>query len=299
MKKQIGIVGLGKMGGGVAAHLAELGWNVVGFDLSPEARTTVQKSGVETVESLNELAQKLEAPRTVWVMLQAGAVSEKAITEVSDLLAQGDIVIDAANAFYEDTVRRATTLETKGLRFIDIGYSGGPHGARHGGCLMIGGEQTDIDSHAELFTSLALKDGWQHVGSHGAGHFVKMVHNGIEYGMMQSIAEGIAVLKAFQPALDLNKIASLYNHGSVIESRLVGWLESGFKQYGTELESISGTVAHTGEGEWTVKTAEKLGIPVPSIKLAFDFRVASKDKPSYTGKVLSMLRNQFGGHSTK
>jgi 6-phosphogluconate dehydrogenase len=299
MSKEIGIVGLGKMGGGVAAHLAELGWRVVGFDLAPEAQESARKNGVEVVGSVSDLVSALHAPRTVWVMLHAGEVSEKAITEVAGLLAKDDTVIDAANAFYEDTLRRADVLKQKGLHFIDIGYSGGPHGARHGGCLMIGGDDAHISRYTDLFTALALKDGWQHVGSHGAGHFVKMVHNGIEYGMMQSLAEGIAVLKAFQPSLDLNKIAMLYNHGSVIESRLVGWLESGFKQYGTDLTDISGTVAHTGEGEWTVKTAEKLGIPVPSIKLAFDFRVQSKEKPSYTGKVLSMLRNQFGGHAAK
>ncbi len=232
-------------------------------------------------------------------MLTAGEVTEGTITELAGLLEKGDTLIDGGNAFYEDTLRRAPLLAAQGIDFIDVGYSGGPSGARNGGCLMIGGNKEAVASLDELWKALALPDGYMYCGEAGAGHFVKMVHNGIEYGMMQSLAEGFAVLKNAPFALNLKDVAHLYNNGSVITSRLVGWAENAFKEHGNDLADITGTVAHTGEGEWTVKTAEKLGVPVASIKLAFDFRVASSDKPSYTGQVLSALRNQFGGHSAK
>lgn len=302
MQKTIGVVGLGKMGKSIVALLREKGWRVVGFDVSGEARSAVEHTGVETTETLATLVEALPAPRTVWVMLPAGEVSEQVLVGdagLLGLLAQGDTVIDAANAFYEDSVRRAELYEEKGVKFLDVGFSGGPESARTGACVMVGGTSSAVNTCATLFDDVAVKDGWAHCGISGAGHFAKMVHNGIEYGMMQSLAEGMAVLKQAPFPLDVAKIADLYNHRSIIESRLVGWAVRGFKEYGVELEGVSGTVAHTGEGKWTVETAKKLGVPVPCIELAYNFRVESEKNPSYIGKVLSMLRNQFGGHAAK
>lgn len=302
MKKEIGVVGLGKMGGAIVRRLHEQGWKVVGFDVSDEARNALKAEGVHVTETLNALIETLPTPRVVWLMLPAGDITERTVlgeSGLAPLLAQGDTVIDAANSFYEDTTRRAALLNEKGIHFVDVGFSGGPSGARNGGCLMVGGEEKIVQELAPLFEALALPEGWVRCAEVGAGHFTKMVHNGIEYGMMQSLAEGFAVLKQAPFPLDLLKIARIYNRGSVIESRLVGWAESGFTQFGVDLEGVSGTVAHTGEGKWTVETAKKLGVPVPSIELAYNFRVESEKHPSYIGKVLSMLRNQFGGHAAK
>jgi 6-phosphogluconate dehydrogenase len=212
-------------------------------------------------------------------------------------LKKGDIVIDAANAFYEDSSRRAKLLAKKGIHFVDVGFSGGPGGARHGGSLMIGGEKKIFEYLEPLFRDLSVPGGYAYFGAAGAGHFVKMVHNGIEYGMMQSLAEGFALMKKSPFKLDLEKIANVYNRGSVIESHLVGWLEEAYQLYGQDLNPISGSVAYTGEGEWTVKSGKKMKLKLPVIEDAFKFRVRSKRSPSYMGKVLSALRNRFGGHS--
>ncbi len=301
MKKAFGVVGLGKMGMGVALHAKEKGWRVVGYNRSGDKVAEFVAAGGEGATSLADLVHALETPRIVWNMLPAGEATEEVLLGdggLLSLLAPGDMVIDAGNAFYEDTVRRENVFSEKGIAYVDVGYSGGPAGARESGCLMVGGDTGAVEKLTPLFTDLASeKGGWLHCGQAGAGHFVKMVHNGIEYGMMQSLAEGFAILKAAPFPLDLQKIAHIYNTRSVIESRLVGWLESGLAQYGQELESISGTVSHTGEGKWTAETARALGVPAPSIELAYQFRVDSAEKPSYIGKILSTLRNQFGGHS--
>ncbi len=214
-------------------------------------------------------------------------------------LKKGDIVIDGGNSFFEDSVRRAKLLAKRGIKFLDAGVSGGPAGARNGACMMIGGDRATFAMLEQLFSETCVRDGYGYFGAAGAGHFVKMVHNGIEYGMMQSIAEGFALMKKSPFKLDLEKIAHLYNSGSVIESRLIGWLASGFQKFGQELADVSGAVAYTGEGEWTIKTGRKLKMKLPAIEDAFKFRVRSKRAPSYMGKVLSALRNQFGGHSIK
>jgi len=185
------------------------------------------------------------------------------------------------------------------LKFIDVGISGGPAGARYGASLMVGGERKDFDYLLPLFTDIAVPSGVQFFPGVGAGHFVKMVHNGIEYGMMQALAEGFTILKRAKYRLDLARIADVYNHGSVIESKLVDWLENAFKLYSDNLKNISGKVKHTGEGEWTVKTAEELKLKTKVIEDALKFRIESEKNPSYTGKILSALRNQFGGHSLK
>ncbi len=302
MNKEIAVIGLGKMGMGIALSAREHGWRVVGYDIGEEARTQFEKEGGEVASSIDDLLNTVTAPRVVWAMLPSGDISENLFLTGEGLfskLSEGDTIIDAANAFYEDTTRRNTIAQEKGIHFIDVGYSGGPSGARNGGSIMVGGEKEHVNALAPLFDALSAKDAWIHTGPSGSGHFVKMVHNGIEYGMMQSLAEGFAVLKKAPFPLDLKNVAHVYNHSSVIESRLVGWLQSGIEKHGAELEEISGTVAHTGEGKWTVDTAKKLQVPTPSIELAYNFRVDSEKNPSYTGKILSMLRNQFGGHSAQ
>ncbi len=300
LPKVIGVYGLGKMGANVARQLHEKGWRVIASNRSPEPVKMIQKEGIEGVFTLAEMAEKLPHPRIVWLMITAGKANDDLLfgkDGVAQHLKKGDIVIDAANAFYEDSVRRAKLLKKRGIRFVDVGFSGGPGGARNGGSLMIGGDKKTYDYLEPLFRDLSVEDGYAHFGDAGAGHFVKMVHNGIEYGMMQSIAEGFALMKKSPFKLDLEKVANVYNHGSVIESHLVKWLEEAYGIYGQDLKKISGSVAYTGEGEWTVKAGKKMKVPTPVIEDSFKFRVRSKRSPSYIGKVLSALRNRFGGHS--
>lgn len=302
MKKEVGIIGLGKMGGNMAKRLTKNGWRVVGWSLGADELRNATKAGVYTVQTPRDLVSSLSAPRTVIVMVPAGAPVETVLfgTEgLATLLQKGDTVIDGGNSYYEDTQKRGKKMEKRGVTFLDAGISGGPAGALNGACIMVGGNEHVYKRLLPLFKDLALENAVQFFPGIGAGHFVKMVHNGIEYGMMQALAEGFAVLKKSRYGIDLKKAADLYNHASVIESRLVGWALTGFRQFGEELKEISPTVAHTGEGEWTVKTANKLKVPVPIIEGSYQFRVQSSKKPSYTGRVLSMLRNQFGGHSVK
>jgi 6-phosphogluconate dehydrogenase len=193
-------------------------------------------------------------------------------------------------------MRRARELEEKGIHFLDVGVSGGPRVARNGACIMVGGRKEIFKRFKSLFRDLSVRGGYGYMGKPGAGHFVKMVHNGIEYGMMQALAEGFAVMKDSPFDLDLNKVAEIYNHRSVIESRLVDWLKKAFEQYGEDLNEISGSVSHSGEGVWTVEAAKEFGIPIPIIEGALNFRIESQNNPTYTGKILSALRNQFGGH---
>lgn len=300
LKKEIGIIGLGKMGGGLARQWHEKGWRVVAYNRHAEKLQEFEKDGIEGAASLDELVLKLPSPRVVWVMVTAGKPVDDLLFGKDGLAAKlkkGDMVIDGGNSFFEDSMRRARLLEKKGVKFLDAGVSGGPAGARHGACMMIGGDKASYEKWEALFADASVADGYAYFGKAGAGHFVKMVHNGIEYGMMQSIAEGFALMKKSPFKLDLQEIARLYNHGSVIESRLVGWLEGGYLMFGEELKKVSGSVAYTGEGEWTVKTGKKWRMKLPVIEDSFKFRVRSKRAPSYMGKILSVLRNQFGGHS--
>jgi 6-phosphogluconate dehydrogenase len=291
-QQSIGFIGLGKMGVAMTSRLIEHGWTVAGHD----PNSTVRVEGVMMATSITDLVAHLREPRTVWIMVPHTAV-EGVLDELVPLLASGDTVVDGGNTPYADSVRRAEQLAAKGIRLLDVGVSGGPRGAREGACLMVGGERSVFEAHEALFRDLAAPDGYAYVGVSGAGHFVKMIHNGIEYGMMQAIAEGFALLRASDFKPSLTDIAELFSHRSVIESRLVGHLSDGFHAFGEELAEISGTVAASGEGAWTVAEAEKIGVSVPAIKTALDFRTNSYTNPSYTGKLLSMLRNRFGGHA--
>ncbi|MEK7193091.1 MAG: NADP-dependent phosphogluconate dehydrogenase, partial [Patescibacteria group bacterium] len=234
----------------------------------------------------------------IWVMVPWKAV-DSVVSEISPLLQKGDMIIDGGNSPYKDSIRRAEESTKLGLEYLDAGVSGGPSGARNGACIMVGGEPEVFMKVELIFKDLALPDGYLYAGKSGAGHFAKMVHNGIEYGMMQSLAEGFTLIRESKFKFDLEALSKLFNTGSVIESRLVGWLSSGYKKYGTELGAISGEVAASGEGKWTVNFAKESGIDVPAIESALAFRERSAGNPTYLGKVLSVLRNQFGGHSIK
>jgi 6-phosphogluconate dehydrogenase len=292
---RIGYLGLGKMGLNQCLRLQEKGNDVVAWNRSEKPRLEAERLGIATASTVEELVSSLEAPRTLWLMVPNAAVDEM-LAALTPLLSPGDTIIDGGNTHFTETKRRAAELTVKDIHFLDAGVSGGPAGARSGACIMIGGEKADFEKLEPLFKDLAADGAYAHVGGHGAGHFVKMVHNGIEYGMMQAIAEGFEVLKKSEFSLSLKEAARIYNNRSVIESRLVGWLAEGFEKYGEGLVDITSTVAHTGEGEWTVKAAEELGIETPVIKASFEFRVKSSEKPTFAGKVLSTLRNMFGGH---
>lgn len=280
-------------------RLLEKGHTVVAWNRSEQARQAVAAAGATSVETIEELVQALPTPRHIWLMLPAGEVTQGMIEQLIPLLQAGDTLIDGSNNFYKNTQQHNELLKKQGIHFYDAGISGGPSGARNGACVMAGGEEAPTQEIEQLFKDLAAPGAYQFFPGSGAGHFVKMVHNGIEYGMMQAIGEGFAVMKASAYNLDLLKVAQLYNQGSVIESRLLGWLASGYQKQGLELKEISAAVKHSGEGQWTVETAQELGIPVPIIAAALQFRIASQANPSYTGQVLSLLRHEFGGHEVK
>ncbi len=298
MDKTIGYIGLGKMGKGMAEQLIEKGWKVIAYNRSPEPTKELATKGALPAYTLAEVVGGTPSPRLLWLMVPHQAV-DAVLAELVPLLKEGDTVIDGGNSFYKDSMRHAEELHAKGINFLDAGTSGGPGGAKAGACTMVGGEREIFERYEDLFRDISVKDGYAYMGKAGAGHFVKMVHNGIEYGMMQAIGEGFEVMKRSSFDLDLVKVADLYNHQSVIESRLVGWAKSAFETYGEDLESISGSVSHSGEGLWTVVTAKELGVPVPIIEGSLQFREDSQSKPSYTGQVVSALRNQFGGHEVK
>lgn len=318
---RIGYIGLGKMGKGMVLNLLEKGIQVVAWNRSPEPREEVKVAGAETVEKAEDVVKVLRegsgatdssaAPLNdnngkgiiIWLMLPAGETTDEFIDKVLPLLKPGDLLIDGANSFYKDTLRRAEKIKPSGVRFMDIGVSGGPKGARTGACLMIGGEKADVEEIKELIVAAAAPDAWGHFGRVGAGHFAKMVHNGIEYGMMQAIAEGAAILKSSDFGLDLNDIFRVYNNKSVIESRLVGWTREALEE-DPELSEYSSKINHTGEGEWTVIAAKELGVDPVVIEDSFKVRVNSEndaeDSPNgFRNKAVSAMRGKFGGHSVK
>ncbi len=286
------------MGFGMAELLLEHGHALWVYDENETRISEVVAHGASAVLSLEALVGALEAPRLIWIMVPYEAV-DVVLDELLPHLSPGDVVVDGGNSPFRESMRRGRRLEAQGVHFLDVGVSGGPGGARTGACIMVGGEKKVFETYQQLFRDVAAPEACQYVGESGAGHFVKMVHNGIEYGMMQAIAEGFTILKEAPFDIDLPSIADLYNRRSVIESRLVGWLGDAYKQFGEDLEEVSGTVAHTGEGEWTVEAARDLEVPVPIIEGALAFRVASQTHPSYAGKILSALRNQFGKHRVR
>ncbi|MCA9380984.1 decarboxylating 6-phosphogluconate dehydrogenase [Candidatus Dojkabacteria bacterium] len=300
MKKQIGIIGLGKMGANIARNFKNKGWEVVAYNRTASVTKEIEKEGIIGAYSYEEIASKLEGPRVVWVMVPSNDPATEVLVSDSGILphlSEGDYLIDAGNSYFKNTKQRATQIETKGVHFVDCGVSGGPEGALNGACCMVGGKKEDFEYLEEAFRDVSSPEAYEFFEGHAAGHFVKMVHNGIEYGMMQSIAEGFDVMKHSEFNLSLKSIARVYGKQSVISSRLIDWALKGFEEYGEDLESISGSASHSGEGEWTVQTAKELDIPIKVIEDSLQARINSQATPSFQGKIISMLRNIFGGHS--
>jgi 6-phosphogluconate dehydrogenase len=300
MKKQIGIIGLGKMGSNIGKSLLEKGWEVVGYNRSREDTDAFVEEGGIGAYSYDEFVNKLQAPRVVWVMVPSGDPADSVLSGEEGILPhleQGDFLIDAGNSNYKKTLERSHKIEEKGVRFIDCGVSGGPEGARNGACLMIGGNESTYESLKELWQSVAAPDAFQFFNGVGAGHFVKMIHNGIEYGMMQSIAEGFDILKNSEYSINLEDAARVYGQKSVIDSKLIHLMYKAFKEYGQGLDDVTGSATHSGEGEWSIQTAHEKGIEVPVIESSLKVRNKTIDNPSFQGKVIMALRNLFGGHS--
>ena len=296
----IGIVGLGRMGGNMARRLARAGVRVVGFDPDADARSRLASDRViEPVDSIRALVSALAGPRVVWLMVPAGSVTELAIEDVWPELARGDVIVDGGNANYKDSQRRAAALATAGVHFIDCGVSGGVWGLENGYTLMYGGDAEAVRAILPFVRALAPAPdrGHLHCGPPGAGHFVKMIHNGIEYGMMQSFAEGFALLRNRRDlGLDVAAIAETWRHGSVVRSWLLD-LTAEFLRDDTALTDIAPVVADSGEGRWTVQEAIEQGIPAPVLSLALMARFASQGKDDYAGRILAMMRRSFGGHA--
>ena len=300
---QIGLLGLGKMGANMARRLARGGANVLVWNRSHEVAEDLAQaeSNVTACANLTDLVAQLPSPRVVWLMLPAGDATEMAMQQLASLLSVGDIIVDGANAFYKDSQRHAIELSSRGLKFMDAGVSGGVWGLANGYALMVGGEVETV-AHVTPFIKILAPGpdtGWLHCGPVGSGHFVKMVHNGIEYGMMQALAEGLSLLKGKQEfAIDLAQVTEMWRHGSVVRSWLLD-LTAEFLQNDQALESIAPFVADSGEGRWTVLESVEQGTPAPVMTLALMMRFASQGKHEYTDKLLAMMRKGFGGHGVK
>ena len=298
---ELAIIGLGKMGMNMATRLVRGGHRVVGYARTAATVEEAIQNGAEGAHSLEEAVGKLSSPRIVWVMVPAGKTTDDTIGKLFDLLDRGDIVIDGGNSNYKDSVRHAAQLEEKGIEFMDCGTSGGIWGISEGYSLMIGGKPETAERMRPIFETLApgKEKGWGHVGPHGAGHFVKMVHNGIEYGMMQALSEGFSIMKAKEEfGLDLAQISHVWQYGSVVRSWLLDLAARALDE-DTQLKDIKPWVSDSGEGRWTVFESIDLDVPAPVITLALQMRFASRDEENYTARMLAALRNQFGGHAIK
>ncbi|AWI11119.1 6-phosphogluconate dehydrogenase (decarboxylating) [Caldibacillus thermoamylovorans] len=292
---KLGIVGLGKMGLNLALHLFEKNIDVAGFDVSEQARSEAKKENLPVCNSLDELLDQLGEEKVVLLSVPAGKITNSLVQTLIEKLNPGDIIIDSGNSYYKDSVRNYEIAKEKGIEFLDCGTSGGMEGARNGACLMVGGNKETFDKVEHIFKSLACEKGYLYTGKPGSGHFLKMIHNGIEYGMMQAIGEGFDILNASDYDYDFEKVASLWNHGSVIRSWLMELVEKSFKE-DPKLSNIRGVVGASGEGKWTVEEALRLNIPVPVIASSLFVRNASQIEDSFSAKVVSSMRNQFGGH---
>jgi len=295
---ELGFVGLGRMGMNMVLRLLQGGHRIIAYNRSPGKVKEVEGKGAIGAYSLAELAGKLTRPRAVWVMVPAGEAVDQNIEELTAHLSPGDIIIDGGNSNYKDSVRRSKSITERGFKFLDVGTSGGIWGLKIGYCIMIGGEETVFKRLEPIFKTLAPENGYMHVGPSGAGHFVKMIHNGIEYGLLQAYAEGFEILNASSYKLDLPKIANLWNHGSVVRSWLLELAEMAF-QKDPELDSIRGYIEDSGEGRWTVQEAIERDVPAPVITLSLQARFRSRQDDSFGAKVIAALRNEFGGHAVK
>jgi 6-phosphogluconate dehydrogenase len=298
---RIGFIGLGRMGANMVRRLVRDGHEIVIYNRTPEKTREVEAEGegAKATFSIAELVEALEKPRAVWVMVPAGDATEAQIAELLEHLEPGDTIIDGGNTNFHDDVRRHEELGRKGIRYVDAGTSGGIWGLQVGYCLMVGGDKEAVDPLAPIFTSLAPKRGFLHVGAPGAGHYVKMVHNGIEYGLMQAYAEGFEIMHANEYDLDLGAISDLWMQGSVVRSWLLELLGRAYRAQGQDLEHLKGYVEDSGEGRWTVQDAIDHDVPAPVITLSLLTRFRSRQEDSYGAKVLAALRNEFGGHAVK
>ena len=286
---QIGMVGLGRMGANMVERLRRGGHDVIGYDRNPD---------VSEAASLAELVEKLAAPRAIVVMVPAGDPTEQTIQELAGLVKKGDLIIDGGNSYFRDSMRRGAELEERGLLFMDAGTSGGIWGLEGGYCMMVGGSQAAFERAEPLLKTLAPEDGYAHVGPIGAGHFTKMVHNGIEYAMAQAYAEGFEIMDASDFDLDLHKISALWNHGSVVRSWLLELMERVFDK-NPNLEGIRGYVDDSGEGRWTILEAINESVAAPAIAASLFARFVSRQEDAFAMKVVAALRNEFGGHAVK
>ncbi|HUT85734.1 MAG TPA: decarboxylating 6-phosphogluconate dehydrogenase [Elusimicrobiales bacterium] len=297
---QIGIIGLGKMGANIAKRLIEKGKKVVVYNRTQEKVTQLSREGAVAANSYENLISKLQSPKILWLMLPAGEVTENALDKLSELLNEGDIIIDGANSFYKDSIVRGEKLSKKNIHFLDIGVSGGILGLETGYCIMAGGNKLVFDYIKPIMDSLCVDGGYLYCGGSGAGHFIKMVHNGIEYALMQAYGEGFEIIKnsKYQDDVKLEEVAHLWNRGSVIRSWLLELLEDVLSDE-KYLETIEGSVSDSGEGRWVVKEAVDLEVPVPTIAESLFKRFRSRQKDAYSDKILAALRNKFGGHDVK
>ena len=296
---ELGIIGLGRMGANMARRLLRDGHRVVAYNRTPARTREMEAEGVQGAYSLAELVAQLARPRPIWIMVPAGDPVEKMIERLLPLIEPGDILIDGGNSNYKDSIRRAEMLRQRGVHFLDIGTSGGIWGLEIGYCLMVGGEREAFERVEPILKSLAPEKGYAYVGPSGAGHFVKMVHNGIEYGMMEALAEGFEILRAKEEFhLDLRQIAELWQRGSVIRSWLLELTEKALAR-DPELSGIRDWVADSGEGRWTVLESIDLDVPTPVITLALQARFRSRQEESFAAKLLAALRREFGGHAVK
>ena len=294
---RIAMVGLGKMGANMTERLIGAGHEVVAYDLSADARKAIAAKGAIVADDLDDLAKKLEPPRAAWVMVPAGEPTDSTIAALGERFGSGDVIVDGGNSNYKEAKTTADALAKKGIGFVDAGTSGGVWGLTEGYCLMVGGTKESVAVVEPAFLSLAPKDGYSHVGPVGAGHFVKMVHNGIEYGLMQAYAEGFEIMGAADEfALDLHEIAAIWRYGSVVRSWLLELTERALRP-DSGFADIKGSVTDSGEGRWTVEEAIDRAVPAPAISAALYARFSSRQQDSFANKLLAALRNQFGGHA--
>jgi len=294
----IGLVGLGKMGFNLAENLMDHQHTVTAFDVNEEAGQKFNEIGGTYVQSLEALVQSLEAPRVIWLMVPAGKITIQTIETLKGLLSADDILIDGGNSHYKEAIEFAEELKQQGVHFMDVGTSGGTSGARNGACMMIGGNKDAFARIEPFIQDICVEGGYLYTGEAGSGHFLKMIHNGIEYGMMAAIAEGFEVLEKSNYDYDYEKVAHVFNNGSVIRSWLMELTENAFSK-DPKLDTIKGVMHSSGEGKWTVETALELGTAVPVTALSLMMRYRSQEDDTFTGKVVAALRNEFGGHAVE